>query len=542
MAQRIINGEHYDLVVAVNSEGNDIGAGGGTGDTSSLAQEETLAEVRDRLPTALVNGRIPVDVASLTVTVGNTQLEIVNDVGNPIPVNGTVSVGNFPSSTEISNDAGNPIPVSGTVAISNSAIAVSNFPTSTEIANDAGNPIPVSGTVAFSNTSINVGNFPATQAVSGTTTANQGTAAAIASGWPVKITDGTNVLGTPANPISTQAIAATDSGLTTIDTDPEALATDPTANTSGTATTSYPATFLLRWLTRLTQNIANRLPTSTGAKTSALSFPVALSTDGLFATNFGAQADAAATTDAGSFSLISLVKRLLGKFTVGAQTVASSLSVAIASDQTDGAGRINVATRYTQQLGTAFSSAFYSAVAGFRASDPTSPPTYTAGYQTPTIDLNGAVLANVRSLIASRDSVAIVPVSEAAVATVSVTSTSTTYVRSTTIDLTGYNTITILPNVTANAGTTGYYKISWSEDAGANWFDETSDTLGASGTPSAGEKLVTQDVVVRQFASGSTGFKVTSACTLTKRARYLSISQKSDVAVTVTTAYNYQRF
>lgn len=94
---------------------SDVGGGGGTGDTSSLAQEETLAEVRDRLPTALVNGRIPVDVASLTVTVGNTQLEIVNDVGNPIPV---------------------------------------------------------SGTVAFSNSAINVGNFPSTQAITGTVTAD----------------------------------------------------------------------------------------------------------------------------------------------------------------------------------------------------------------------------------------------------------------------------------------------------------------------------------------------------------------------------------
>lgn len=47
----------------------------------------------------------------------------------------------------------------------------------------------------------------------------------------------------------------------------------------------------------------------------------------------GAAADAAATTDAGTFSLIALVKRLLGKFTTGAQTTASSLAVAIATDQ-----------------------------------------------------------------------------------------------------------------------------------------------------------------------------------------------------------------
>lgn len=49
----------------------------------------------------------------------------------------------------------------------------------------------------------------------------------------------------------------------------------------------------------------------------------------------GAKADAAATTDTGTFSLIALVKRLLQKFpaTLGRTTMANSLSVAIASDQ-----------------------------------------------------------------------------------------------------------------------------------------------------------------------------------------------------------------
>lgn len=40
-----------------------------------------------------------------------------------------------------------------------------------------------------------------TQPVSGTVTSNQGTAAALSGGWPVKITDGTNVLGTSSNPV-----------------------------------------------------------------------------------------------------------------------------------------------------------------------------------------------------------------------------------------------------------------------------------------------------------------------------------------------------
>jgi hypothetical protein len=40
-----------------------------------------------------------------------------------------------------------------------------------------------------------------TQPVSGTVTANQGTAAALAGAWPVEVTDGTNVLGTASHPL-----------------------------------------------------------------------------------------------------------------------------------------------------------------------------------------------------------------------------------------------------------------------------------------------------------------------------------------------------
>src|SRR5260221_8360286 len=55
--------------------------------------------------------------------------------------------------------------------------------------------------------------------------------------------------------------------------------------------------------------------------------------DGALAT-IGAQADASATTDSGTFSYMSLFKRLLAKFPViGAQTTANSSAVNIASDQ-----------------------------------------------------------------------------------------------------------------------------------------------------------------------------------------------------------------
>jgi hypothetical protein len=62
------------------------------------------------------------------------------------PVSGTVTVSNFPTSTEISNDIGNPIPVSGTLNIGNLPVTQ-----------------PISGNVG-------VNNFPATQQVTGTVT------------------------------------------------------------------------------------------------------------------------------------------------------------------------------------------------------------------------------------------------------------------------------------------------------------------------------------------------------------------------------------
>lgn len=41
----------------------------------------------------------------------------------------------------------------------------------------------------------------ATQPVSGTVTANQGTPNSLANGWPVELSDGTNLLGTPTHPV-----------------------------------------------------------------------------------------------------------------------------------------------------------------------------------------------------------------------------------------------------------------------------------------------------------------------------------------------------
>jgi hypothetical protein len=114
-----------------------------------------------------VDGTVALDAATLAA------LESVNAT-----VSGSVSVNNFPvtqqvsGTVEITNDVGNPIPVSGSVAVTDGggsltvdgSVSVNNFPTTQA----------VSGTVALDSATlaaletINVGNFPATQTVSAT--------------------------------------------------------------------------------------------------------------------------------------------------------------------------------------------------------------------------------------------------------------------------------------------------------------------------------------------------------------------------------------
>jgi hypothetical protein len=88
----------YPQFIPVDESGNIISSGGGGGDASSANQllqltelEEinidldSLTSINNKLP-ALIGGKIPVDIASLNVTVDNANLEISNDTGNPVPV------------------------------------------------------------------------------------------------------------------------------------------------------------------------------------------------------------------------------------------------------------------------------------------------------------------------------------------------------------------------------------------------------------------------------------------------------------------------
>lgn len=146
--------------------GGGTGGGGGIGGDAS-AENQTieiarLEAIRDKLP--LVNGRLAIDGSSVTqpvngtVNVGNlpTTQQVAWD--NPLPVSGNVLVANFPTTQAIAGNVAvvnfpSSQPISGNVGVNNfpTTFAVSNFPTTQ----------PVSGTVS-------IGNFPATQPISGT--------------------------------------------------------------------------------------------------------------------------------------------------------------------------------------------------------------------------------------------------------------------------------------------------------------------------------------------------------------------------------------
>jgi hypothetical protein len=82
---------------------------GGTGNLGWLSAIWKL--ISDRIP-ALSNGKIPVEVGSLNVSISNASLEIANDVGNPVPI----------------SDAGGSITVDGTFWQATQPISASSLP------------------------------------------------------------------------------------------------------------------------------------------------------------------------------------------------------------------------------------------------------------------------------------------------------------------------------------------------------------------------------------------------------------------------------
>lgn len=91
-----------------------------------------VATVKTNTP-ALVGGRVPVDIGSASVTISgpvtvSNEVEVKNDTGNPVPVSGTVTVSNQPTSISVSNFPATQ-PVSGTVGISGTVpVSASSLP------------------------------------------------------------------------------------------------------------------------------------------------------------------------------------------------------------------------------------------------------------------------------------------------------------------------------------------------------------------------------------------------------------------------------
>lgn len=94
------NSESYAFILSYLQGLNSGNSGGDASSANQLLQLTELESINDKIP-ALVGGKIPVDIASLNVTVDNANLEISNDVGNPVPV----------------SDGGNSLTVDGTVIV-----------------------------------------------------------------------------------------------------------------------------------------------------------------------------------------------------------------------------------------------------------------------------------------------------------------------------------------------------------------------------------------------------------------------------------------
>jgi hypothetical protein len=105
--------------------------------------------------------------------------------------------------TEVANAAGTTINpaedyAQGSTTSGENGILIQGATTTAAPTYTTGTTNPLSLTVAGA---VRIDGSATTQPVSGTVTANQGTPNTLANGWPVEITDGTNILGTSTHPI-----------------------------------------------------------------------------------------------------------------------------------------------------------------------------------------------------------------------------------------------------------------------------------------------------------------------------------------------------
>ncbi|NDJ20961.1 hypothetical protein GS682_04740 [Nostoc sp. B(2019)] len=178
--------------------------------------------------------------------------------------------------------------------------------------------------------------------------------------WTVGLTSGSNNIGDVDIASFPSAMVATDklkveATATEFDIRDLSSASDSVASVQSgiwnVAVNNFPASFQVSNLPA-TQTVAgsvnvsnfpsdfqiSNLPTTLGAKTAAASLPVTLSTDGAFATNFGLQADAVATSDTDAVSFLSLFKRLLQRVTTLIGSVGLDLTLQSIRDRLMPAG------------------------------------------------------------------------------------------------------------------------------------------------------------------------------------------------------------
>lgn len=163
------------------------------------------------------------------------------------------------------------------------------------------------------------------------------------------------------------------------------------------------------------------------------------------------------------------------------------------------------------------------------------PATFTTGYSAECTGNQSGDLATAAALVSDRAKTPAVdgvrsytpePTADAFVGPV--TSTSTTYVNSTSIDMADYDRINVFPNKTTGAvAGDSQYKLQWSHDA-TNWTDDVTQAAA-----------VTTAVLITTTTNVAAGYTAAQSYNRQKQARYCRIAQQSKTAATHTFEYHY---
>ena len=166
---------------------------------------------------------------------------------------------------------GTALPISGTITATNPSVSTTGTAvpgSATFIGGEATTSAPTYINGDLEPLSLNlsgglrVDGSGVTQPVSGTVTANQGTAAALSGAWPVEITDGTNILGTATHPVRI---------------DPTGTTTQPVSGSVSITGTVAVTQSTSPWVDNLTQ--VGGAAIALGQTTMSASLPVAIASN-----------------------------------------------------------------------------------------------------------------------------------------------------------------------------------------------------------------------------------------------------------------------